>query len=601
MNQTLKVPLQGDPHPEAKAVVWMATIVCVGLAALWGTQIFDAGFYHDDSVTSDFAAEAQLGGQTAWSYSVRQFAALVNSQGRCSLAYALGVTPFLVLIGDDLPLYRAWHWAWTIMALASFSWCVKRISRDWMAALFSAAVCLSLFSTNSFHSSLVSYGVIIQQVVVFGFLGAVLAYMALEQPAHRRRAMGGSLISIAIAVMTSEFGLIFLALVVFVFCLQLGWRKGLWWGSPFVLGALVYVGATFLAKQPGQYEGAAFGRMEPALILTTWLKQISGTFPCSFPLTPEGQTIFGADWLLRMIFSPTFWLFWGFSAFAFLWFVKRLGTRGVLACRPLASIGLLLVVLSASLTSISAKYQKSLSYGVPYVQVFIQYMGLAIIMVAAWLWFQNAVRSKAGGRVLTLAQPMFAVLLACLYASTLELNHQTVAYQNRVWHFPRNNLADALSMLKIGGAEPIVFVIDRTWLQRWEWTPFAYRHTQRAAEFMTLPEFLSEKRAGPSPGRQARFYFVSYPIRSGPYASVFIAEITTVVLEEGRSRLLFVPDGARLIQFGPDLESVTTANRVADLASGFPEGLHQQLATREIQPGRFAAISRVPGRTLPLK
>ena len=557
----------------------------------------DAGFYHDDAVTSDYLSFCALNGKTAWSFAASQFTSMIQFQGRCSPAYCFGITPFLVWIGDDLGLYRAWHLAWTVLALASFSWCVKRATEDWIGAIFAVAVSLALFCTSNYHSSLVSYGVILQQMAVFGFCGVGLAYVAFESSAHRRVAFAASLLSIALAVLTTEFGLIFVLLIALAAYLKLDLRKGAWVAAPYALFALAYIATTAIVKRPGQYEGAAVGTMQPPLIATTWLKQLSGTLPFTFPLTEDGRATLGQHWLHRIVFSPWFWLFFAFSVVIFHWLIRRLPIQTVRNCFFLVLFGSILIVVPPAFTAISAKYQVSLSYGVPYVQVFVQYMGLALAITGAWQWLQRATPTNAKYRAI--AQLAFAVVLALTYASTLALNRLTVQQLNRIWHFPRQNLADALSLLSFGKDETPLFIVDRPSLKRWEWAPFAFRHTGHRATFMTLTDFVKERNDGAATVSN-NTYFISYPVRSNEDADVFVARIAAVTQAQSGVEVQFASGDARLIRFGPDLESVGDASRFCENTFGLSTPAPAS-TSKEIRQGRAATVSRVSDRSFLVK
>jgi len=424
-------------------------------------------------------------------------------------------------------------------------------------------------------------------MAVCGFLGLGLAYVAFENFPERRWAFVASVISIALAVLTTEFGLVFVLLAALVCGLENRPRYALWRAAPYVAFALAYAAVTVLAKHPGQYEGAAFGTMQPSLIATTWLKQLSGTLPFTFPFTADGRVTLGEHSIRRVIGSPSFWLFFPFSGLAYHWLIRRLPIQTVRNGLVLSLVGSVLIFVSPGFTAISAKYQAMLSYGVPYVQVFVQYMGLALLFVGCWQLLLRTILTNTRWRAV--AQVTLAAVLAFTYASTLALNSLTVQHQNRLWEFPRHNLGDALALLELRQGETPLFVIDRPWLQRWEWAPFAFRHSKHRGDFITLSDFI-KKNVENSPGQTViDTYFIRYPVRSNQDADVYIARIAALKKTPGGVELQFTPGGARVVRFGPDLESVTGAGRVCNTAVGVSD-TPLALTSKEIRPGRVATV-----------
>lgn len=524
-------------------------ILLLCLVALWGSAMWNAGFYNDDAVTSTWDAEARMQDRDIWTYASVQFKSMIASQGRFAPAYNFGITPCLLAIGDNLPVYRLWHFAWLMGAIASMAWLAASIAEHAGIGAFAFAALLALMHVTTYHDSLLSYGVVLPQVAVCGCLGLLALWRSLDESKPSRLLLASALLGVTVSILTSEFGLVFLPLAALLLIFRRPLPQAALGFLPFALVGAAYVAVTLSIKAPHQYEGTSFGAMTLPVILRTWGDQLSGTFPLSFALSSLGAAPLGDHWWRLVLQSPGFWIVLG-CAWPVFFFLSQPAPRRPAPHRSFLLLflsGLILILLPALLPSLSEKYQKASILGVAYMQSLLQFSGLAMILAAAWQGAGNLLPHRP--RSLMACRLLCVSLLAGLFAINNCLNRVVVSYLNDVWEYPRQSLVDTLSLMGLPDAPSTQIVVDRNWLARWENPAFGFRYSGNRLTFIPQNEYRNQTSRPSS-------WYVSYQMIGAEYGRVFYAKIQAQPPPAPpRGRLTFVPGSQRLVIFSPDRDS----------------------------------------------
>lgn len=365
------------------------------LFLIWNSSTWDAGFYHDDAVTSSYYGEAKLNNQGIFCYAHEQLKNMIAYQGRFAPAYNYFITTFLVLFGDSLLLYRVWHSVWLFLSLLTATYFIVRITQQQKVGPIFFIFTLSLMSVTTYHDPLLSYGVVLPQVVFFGLFGLILLQKSFENDGWAQQSYYYcSSICLIISVLTSEFGLTFIALAMIIIILKTKNIADLKFIACPVLISGVYFGLTLGLKKINQYSGTSFGKMDFETVFQTFLFQLSGSIPSAFIFSKMAKPVFTLEVIKQLFIAPSFWitLILIIPAFCFFGFAgQNFYSKNNF---KIFLFGTILLLIPALMTAISEKYQKELMWGVAYMQSYIQLLGLGFIFLGLYLTINNHIKRK---------------------------------------------------------------------------------------------------------------------------------------------------------------------------------------------------------------
>ena len=507
---------------------------------IWNAATWSAGFYHDDAVTSTYYGAAKLNNQNAYTYANQQLKDMAVYQGRFAPAYNFGITTLLIFIGENLTIYRIWHSLWLFASILTTTLFVVQITKQKTLGFIYFIIFISLMCVTTYHDSLLSYGVVLPQLSLFGFLSLSFIYKGLESAVKTRLAYSflGAL-SLSISVLTSEFGLTFVACAVLLVYLKKEYVADLKWAIPPVMIAVFYVVFTIFLKGPNQYSGTSLGNLNLSSTFKTFLYQVSGTAPTAFIFSKMGQELFGANKILSIFFSPSFWITLVLISPSFYLktthIIKKEPQRKLFLC----ILGMLLVIIPAGMTSISKKYQEELMWGLGYMQTFLQLSGLSFLLLSCYLKTNEVILST---KLLNTFKLFFSIIFGFLFAMNGQINRLTVSYLNQIWSEPRDKMAITLSYLSKGIEPNISILMNRRYLARWETTAFVYSHTNKRPTIYSIEDLLHK-------GLECPSWFID--TNYGPRGEFLCAIIERIEDNSEYVKVFFQENSAKTINFQP--------------------------------------------------
>lgn len=225
-----------------------------------------------------------------------------------------------------------------------------------------------------------------------------------------------------IALFTYETVILFVPiLMLLVWVRTKKWIRTLVFAVPAILTAYI---ALSLRSQldPASTPVAYSVSLNPSAVISTFLKQISAALPLS-------QWVFNAPGLPQ--FSKTFvvlaLLLVGIPVFFGLMILteKRVDNIPTIQIGMLAFVGLWVMVTSASIISITARWQQDLAWGEGYLNVVYEYFGLSLISTAVVLlllrWCGSTTNKKLAWSIRWIICVVIALLAAMTVASNLVL------------------------------------------------------------------------------------------------------------------------------------------------------------------------------------
>jgi hypothetical protein len=137
------------------------------------------------------------------------------------------------------------------------------------------------------------------------------------------------------------------------------------------------------------------------------------------------------------------------------------------------------------------KYQRELAWGVGYIQIYIQYFGLAVLLVGGLggilRWASRVTVLRWACRILA------AIALGCTFFAAFSHSGVVADYINRRWRYPREVLAVALAdQARLRLPSRVELRVDRSYLQRWENFFFLFQHSGWRGRFLTAMETVED-------------------------------------------------------------------------------------------------------------
>ncbi len=415
-------------------------LVCVPILA--------AGFYTDDATIGSLIRGILLvTHQSLWTHAVEVSTGWTTFNGRIQPLLFMANLFFHYIFVSDIS-YQIARMFLIFGSFLPFAWLLKLLTgkREPAFALLFLIPCF--WTIHYFFESLTSFATLMPQVTLFAGL-TMCCWVKAEDTGRRTWHVWGA-IAYVISLLTYETGLVACAAIV-----AMAWvrhrsvraiLRSTW---PYLVVTAAFLAANVIARKYSVriYEGIEVG--QTAKILPTFAKQLSGTLPLS-------NLLFGhmhfhlRSWIALknlLVYDIVSSLVLG--PLAFVWFSRLLPklkfTKKVMM--EFAGIGVSFIIVPAALMSLSAKYQGvppyegyALHWGVSYLPVYMQYIGIAMLgLIALSVVYNRAVPSKK-----PLVIGVLSILLSLGLCLSVALNHQVVVLENDEWKNPRDLAEDAL-------------------------------------------------------------------------------------------------------------------------------------------------------------
>ncbi|MGD0052575.1 MAG: hypothetical protein ABSD03_12300 [Vulcanimicrobiaceae bacterium] len=311
----------------------------------------------------------------------------------------------------NLLAYKAFLIATTLVTLELFRRCVARYTSLATGNLAALAAC-AILQERAYHDAILAYNAMPQFVAIAMLLSLLAFADVLDRGRLGARAL--ALGCFVLAAITYEevyaFGLLYLALAK---ARGRTWVAALRASSPFLgisVLLILLAAALHVAFPVHSLYALSFA---PLPVLRTGLEQIAAAFPLVYwAADPNG--IFGRvnleDFLRNAPLDPLVGATFAVAA----WLALRQVAGERIRLAPLCTIGALIVVLPAFPVALLAKYQDELRPGLGYLPVFVEYFGVALLIVAGML----ALRRLRARRTATLVCALAVGLVAAMTQAT---------------------------------------------------------------------------------------------------------------------------------------------------------------------------------------
>ncbi len=443
-------------------------LVVLAVLVLWPT--LGLGYFSDDVLTSLTPGILR---NNHMSLGDRILDTIRNSM-REGRFYPLHWIPFsgVFWLIRDVQQYRIYIVGCVVINLLLFVHFVRRLSGSAGLAYLAACLTCMLFQLRAFHDPILSFFGLLQMVVALTLLSLIALWRHLEG-GGRAWLIWSILIYITSVLLYEMSYLFFLFHAFLIGRRRLGWRPWLSKVLPFAVAAGFGIGMSFLLRWLAPASSAMhtkYGMVPtPGTFLPALARQISGALPLTyFAADPAG--IFrdvktpGAlvRWLGRADVLAVALVAMGVCSLVLLRLRGRPANDGGEQTRIdwglLVMLGLLLAVVPGVMTSMTARYQQEVTFGMSYVPVYTQYFGVALVL-ASVIWYVLA-RWAGRGVPAWCGRVAVAVAVGLTTAVTYRANRDTAVslisppgsphfnplaslYQGQ-WHYQRLNLELAL-------------------------------------------------------------------------------------------------------------------------------------------------------------
>lgn len=476
------------------------------LAAVMIGLTWHAGFYDDDSVISLWREQMLQAQVSLWHYCWSNFTGFIHFQGRFPLVFSLGILPILIGIGDHLAWYRLYFAAAYLLSFLLMQRGLARIFNSHLLASLVLAVFVAGVQLQNYHDSYTSYFAYLPLLAAF-IIGGLASYDRLVEAVGGAQPIWGRHLWIHLgwvlaAMLTWEIAIVLAAgTAIHALVSRVPGRRKLALAAVPVIWGLVFVGINLVLKQHSTNAGTTISMSSLPAIGHAYIVQLAGTLPLAV-----GSAGCPSVWHSLPPLVPAAG-FAGLIVMFVLWRALRVDPAPTDCRRLLIAFcyGACCVLVPPALTAVTAKYQRELAYGMAYLQLFIQNLGLAMMLAAT---LASLVAPKPWMR---LARIGFGAATVAVLALHFSRNVRVIAYRNAFWLAPRQLAANALESMPDGAAAKSI-VVTRDYLMRWENVDFSRRHLGRAVPFVPAGTY----RQQPIPPRTLVLAYSRYVPRDAP-------------------------------------------------------------------------------------
>jgi hypothetical protein len=407
---------------------WMAlTLVFCGIVSL---PILQAGFFSDDITNSVIPGTIALYKQGFWGCVVLGMQHWLST-GRIfpfSAVSTVTVFYFFPAVNDYQILRSLFIWA----SIISFAWFIKVVAKNYAAALLFIFLIPLFWSVRTAPDPLTSFAIFLPLLVIF--TAWTLIFYRYYQVSQQQKFLILSLTLYTCALCTYEIGILafFLVLTLMHFK-SINNHSLIKEGKPYFILLMAYLIITVVMHTlaNNSYDGIQI--QLSAHFWPTFFAQLTAGLPLSYflfanhPALPinvvlsDYHNLLALSYLLVVGTACIYWLL------DQLVLTKR-------SCVCFSVMALSLTVVPAFIMGINQKYQLILHMGIGYIPVYLQYLGMGLLLLAvfgALNLLQLSVRSKRK------IHWSLAFLLSVVITVTTALNLATVKLINEKYKFNR--------------------------------------------------------------------------------------------------------------------------------------------------------------------
>lgn len=428
--------------------------------------LWQAGFYSDDALNSNLN-----GLLTVYNESLLHFIYMhINYWLSAGRFFPVTITALYSLwfYCYDLTIYRVVHWVLLMVCLMVFSKFIYRITRQVKISLLFLVIIPLFWSVTSGSCGLTGFSPLLPLITLL-ITSSLFFFKGYLQDGKQKDYLL-SIISYLLALLSYEASVTILcAITVLSLKYIRTFKRVISILSPFILLTFIYIIFTY-AYSLQKYEGVKVGEFN--LVWTTYLKQLFNTLPLThyffFIRTHFSLAHLYHKSLLLILAGILFCIT---SLLVYLLANLHLKRNEKVDC---LAIGLSYLLIPPSLIALSAKYQQEIFFGSGHMLVFIQQMGLALVLIVLVAiladYFHNKLTVWKGFRII------LGVIVGSIISFAFIINNFTVHQFNLQMKFPRLLFESSLKKGLLDGVANTSLIVTNQ-LNAWDSKPFIAQTT----------------------------------------------------------------------------------------------------------------------------
>lgn len=430
------------------------SLLLILYALLVSLPILQAGFFHDDSVNSAVIGVINQLHSGIWKYSLEVGVDASLAQGRIfPLSYFTLLPPLYYF-----PNPFAYQWvrvAFIWLSYISVAWFIRLITKNSKAAWLFLLLAPAWWSIREASDALDSYGLQLSILSIWVALSLCCFVKFVEQ--KKWGWYGFSILLYGLALLTYEPGMVaFFCLVILAWLHKASKKQFLIRILPYVILSIVYVTAYILVQKhdPHLYGGVKVGSVGLSTVMT-FLYELTAAFPLDYG-------IFYGHFFEAKVFLAFFKKPYLVACLILLAFSSYFALRSLLAGFALSkqdrltlvALGMPLCIFPALLMAASAKYTHILTWGLAYLPIYVQYIGMSLFLLA-WL-----------SKLKISWHPVVCFVLSLIVCLSLIFNTYAVNAENNRFQNPRDLAIDAIQHGILNGLpQNAAIIAEDHWFQ----------------------------------------------------------------------------------------------------------------------------------------
>lgn len=468
-------------HTVTTIILFLIFMTLVSLPSL------QAGFYYDDIPNSQLKGILQIENLSLFDF-IKALNANWIANGRLFPMAILVSYPFFYFFNTPFS-YHVIQICCIWLSFFSVAWLIKLITKQMQAALLFLLLIPAFWSIRDSHDPLTSYALLLPSVTLFITLSLVFFIKYIETP--RMRWQLASLFFYISGLLTYEIGIVTFPAVILLTLLYPPscWQRISIKILPYLATTLIYLLINFLIRYHSSflYDGIGVGTL--ALFPRTFAIQLTASLPLSYWFMKNSlghmiSILLNRDssewWIVASIF------FISFSGCFYL--IRQLSLTSKQKW-ILTLLGLAFMIVPSILIGTSQKYQQWLTWGIGYLPVYLQYIGIALICIPIAAWTHSLP-----------LRMLYASLFSVLSCMAFLLNTSIVQIKNEVFLAPRSLVEKALQHGVLSGVPPSSILVVNN--DGWN-TPYFYMQN---ANVRVKLEKISEENISKVNGNKGKYY-----------------------------------------------------------------------------------------------
>lgn len=305
--------------------------------------------------------------------------------------------------------YRTFLIILNLLVISSFGILIYKISKSAQTTSLAILLMTVIIQFRVYHDPVIAFHGMLQFVALYLIWAIFLQIYAIEKKKVLPLIFSSCLY--AFCILTYEISYSFIVIFIVTAIIYGRGKMRFLAALPHYLVTAIILLITFYLRfhAPNAYAGTNFS-IDISKILKTYINQVSAGFPLSYWILSKPPYLFYS--FKAIIENITIWdIFLTGTLFAILlgcfWLLPRKGHT-----RCLFIYGLMLSLLPPTIISLSERYQQELSIGMGYLPVYVQYFGVALLIVGIIQFILLHIKQKMYFRIITI---IFSICICIVF------------------------------------------------------------------------------------------------------------------------------------------------------------------------------------------